>query len=267
MTTDYIQRKELSSRLRFLLLPKALRKDKNGMHSTPILKGGFELTRQESFIDGAQDIFDLLEKNNLQKSGLKRTVKSAMAVLNNAQRMIERAEQKIEQQDKCIEELEYLSTIDAMTGLLNRHGFFQAFTREIGRADRKKSQGGLLVLIEVDSLTPIRKSYGLEAGNMCLKLIGRTLKNEVRAMDEAARLGGDEFVLLFSDAEKDAALERAQRLALRLNNLSFIHEGKELMINASLGLKSFGSGDKVEEIFKQADKNLHNKNNKNGERM
>lgn len=265
MTTDYVQKKELSSRLRFLLLPKALRKDKNGHRKTPVFRGDMELTRQQSFVDGLQDIFDLLEKNEPNKDGLKRTVSSTMAILNNAQLMIERAEQKIARQNARIRELEYYSTVDKMTGLLNRRGFFQAFNRELNRVERKLSKGGLLVMIEVDSYTSIARSYGQEAGTRCLKLAGRTLKNEIRPMDAAARLSGDEFVLLLADAGKKEALERAQRLALRMNNLSFIHEGKELAVNASLGLKSFGSGDKAEDIFTQADKDLQSEKNKKKE--
>ncbi|GJL86020.1 MAG: hypothetical protein DHS20C02_17950 [Micavibrio sp.] len=266
MTTDYIQRNEAGRRLRFLLLPKALRKDKNAPNAPRLYKGGLELTRQENFVSGAQDIFDLLERGNQEKDGLKRTVSSAVNMLNNARHMIERAEKKIAQQNDHIEELKDVATTDALTGLMNRRGFFHAFIRELGRTSRGHNKGGLLILLDIDNLKNINHLYGQDAGDTCLKLVARALKNEIRAMDIGAFIGGDEFVLLFPNAEKEVALERAQKLALRLNNLSFIWSGIEISISASLGLKSYGPEDTAEDIFCQADKELH-KSKKDKEKM
>ncbi len=257
MTTDYIQRNEAGRKLRFSLLPKALRKDKNNMNAPRLYKGGLELTRQENFVNGAHDIFDLLERGHQEKDGLKRTVSSAVTVLNNARHMIERAEKKIIQQSDHIEELEGVATTDALTGLMNRRGFFHAFIRELDRTARGHNKGGLLVLLDIDNLKNINHLYDQDAGDTCLKLVARALKNEIRAMDIGAFIGGDEFVLLFPNAEKEVTLERAQKLALRLNNLSFIWQGSEICISASLGLKSYGPEDTAEDIFCQADAALH----------
>ncbi len=254
MTTNYIQQKEAGLKARFSLLPKALRKGKNGLDRPRIHKGGLELTRQENFVSGAQDIFDLLDQNRLEKDGLKRTIGTAITILGNARRMIENAERKIARQNRHIKELEEQATTDKLTGLLNRQGFFQAFARELGRTDRGHNEGGLLVLIGVDNFKAINHLHGAKASDTCLRLVANALKNEIRDMDIGARIDTDEFVLLFSNTNKDQALERAQKLALRLNNLSFIRGGTEIRVSVSLGLKSYGPGDTVYNIFQKADK-------------
>ncbi len=260
MTTDFIQQKEAGRKARFSLLPKALRKQ-----GADICKNGLELTRQENFVEGEQDIFDLLERHKLEKEGLKRSMSSAMTILNNAHLMIERAEQTIARQSGHIRKLENMATTDELTGLLNRRGFFRAFVREIARTGRGHGNGGLLILIDVNNFRSVNERYGQDAGDACLKLVARALENEVRAMDAGARLGGDEFVLLLPGAHREQTLDRAQRLGFRLNNLSFIWRGAEIRINISLGLQSYGPDDKAEDIFRQADQKLQARKRQQGD--
>ena len=145
-----------------------------------------------------------------------------------------------------------------MTALHNRRGFFQAFAQELDRCRRGLSSGGLLVLIDLDNFKAVNDTYGHAAGDACLKLVGETLCNEMRPMDTAARLGGDEFVLLFCGADKERSAARVQSLTWDLNRLSILWEGKEIAINASVGLKSYAAGDTANAIFQQADFDMYN---------
>ncbi len=251
MTSDFIQHKEAGQKSRLSLLPKALRAENSLVH-----KGGLELTQHENFVNGAHDIFDLLEKYATEKESWKRSMGNAMSVLNNARNTIDTAEKTINAQNGRIQTLADLSTKDELTGLSNRKGFFEAFVRELNRTDRGHNDGGVLILIDIDNLKAINHLYGEEAGDACLQIMAQTLACEIRAMDVGARLNDDEFVLLLSHVEKKDALDRTQKLALRLNNLSFIWHGAEICISASLGIESYRAGDKAENIFKLADKRL-----------
>lgn len=203
-------------------------------------------------------------RHAIEKDGLTRAMGAATALLNKAYMMIERSEALLLEREMRIRELEELSLTDELTGLMNRRGFFEAFRRETGRAARGVSQGGLLILLDIDNFHAVNKNYGQEAGDVALKLIAATLKNEIRAMDLAARLGSDEFVLLFADTDKTRAMERAQHLALRMNNLSFIWHGAEICISASVGLKNYGANDHADGVFRAADRHLHSNKEKKG---
>ena len=76
-------------------------------------------------------------------------------------------------------------------------------------------------------------------------------------MDIAARLGGDEFVILFSNAQRVASVDRAQKLARKLNSLTLKFEGHRIPIRASLGIETYGKGDTIKSVFDKADASMY----------
>src|SRR5690606_9610578 len=133
-------------------------------------------------------------------------------MIRSSNHLLEAANLKIAEQEERIALLEKQVTMDELTGLLNRRGFFDTFDREIDRTNRGHSQGGLLVLIDLDNFKMINDTYGHQAGDAALKLVAKTLVTESRRMDACARLGGDEFIVLLANTDRDSVLTRAQAL-------------------------------------------------------
>lgn len=226
----------------------------------------FHGVREKTAFGEVEKLKVLLERKNLENDGRARCLSAVLALLRYARKTIEDAEETIHRQERRIAILENLVTTDELTGLKNRRGFFDSFLREIDKCDRGFGAGGLLVLIDLDNFKAINDGYGHMAGDECLRLVARTLANEIRLMDVAARLGGDEFVLLLSNTSKECAAGRAQTLAWQLNHLTLPWQGHEVPVRASLGLRSYGAGDTVEKIFQDADSALYDdKRGKNGE--
>ncbi len=224
---------------------------KKGRASSPL-----ELTRNDGFLNGSQDIFDVLAHQEEGRNALERSIGSTIALLKRSSIMLQDAEETIEQQTQRIQTLEKISTVDEVSGLLNRRGFVQTFYKEVARTNRGANDGGLLVMFNLENLHVIRKKHGKGAAHMAVRLITKALENEIRDMDHAGRLLDDEFVLLFTDTSMDAALTRLQNMAMRLNKLSLIWDGVEINLNLSLGLKSFGASEKAENIFEAASNDL-----------
>jgi len=197
------------------------------------------------------------EKKRTTKDALWRLLSATMAILNHTQAELDRAHKNIDDLSRRVSNLESLAMTDELTGLKNRRGFEASFAQELDRASRSQSNGGVLVLIDLDNFKTINDTYSHLAGDACLKLVGRTLANEIRMMDTAARLGGDEFVLMLTNASKQDALSRIQMLAWQLNNLSLIWEGHEIEIRASIGVKDYKPGDLAHDIYKEADNALY----------
>ena len=200
---------------------------------------------------------DDAEARDLERDGWWRVMSAGVALIKHAHHMVEQAEKKIALQPKRIEALEQQVTLDELTGLMNRRGFFDAFLREMDRTNRGHSEGGLLVLVDLDNFKMINDTYGHLAGDAALRLVGRTLNAGSRMMDACARIGGDEFVLLLANTERSKALVRAQNLIRTLNNLSLVWYGAEIPVRASLGLKDYKAGDHPEEIFGEADVKMY----------
>ncbi len=206
---------------------------------------GVWLKQADQFLSELSNDYD----SNLENSGWRKTPSSAL--------LLKQAQNIIQQSEKRIQELERISTTDELTGIMNRRGFLRNFDREIDRVSRDKSQGGLLIMIDLDNFKMINDNYGHSAGDMALKVVASALANDIRKMDLVARMGGDEFVILFANTNRKEALERAQFIIKKLNNLSFIWHGSEVEVRASLGLREYKKGCKTHKIFSDADKNMY----------
>lgn len=198
------------------------------------------------WLNEADEVLSYLERDSKSEA----QTDAATELLRQAHNLITKSEERIA-------ELERLSATDELTGITNRRGFMRSFERELDRVSRDKSQGGLLVMIDLDNFKTINDTYGHAAGDAALKVVASTLANDIRTMDMAARMGGDEFVILFVNTTRKEALERAQFLIKKLNNLSFVWKGEEIDVRASLGLKEYKKGNKAANIFSAADANMY----------
>ena len=75
---------------------------------------------------------------------------------------------------------------DALTGVLNRAGFNEAFSREFSRA-RRYRQPLSLVLLDLDHFKNVNDGYGHPAGDKVLEGTARLLETRVRESDLVAR--------------------------------------------------------------------------------
>jgi diguanylate cyclase (GGDEF)-like protein len=107
------------------------------------------------------------------------------------------------------EELAAISTIDELTGLLNRRGFHLVAQQQL-ESLRREGRTGELLFIDIDGLKAVNDQAGHEAGDALIQLVAHGLTLASRDADVVARLGGDEFVILASS--------RASGLADRLRS-------------------------------------------------
>jgi len=108
-------------------------------------------------------------------------------------------------------QIKRLATIDAVTGLSNRHVFEQTLTAEVERAQRNNSHVSLIIF-DIDSFKEYNDKWGHPAGDARLKAMGDMIKKCLRKYDIAARYGGDEFAIILSNADEQEALAFAKRL-------------------------------------------------------
>ena len=208
-----------------------------------------ELTRDQSFLDGQHDIFDLLSQENIQARDIVQNPKETYSLLKRAQIAMKRAEQTIRIQKDQLQNSDKDTTTDVLTGLSNHKGFIEALQRDVSRTNRGLSSGGLLIMFNLENYNTILNQHGEKAIDKTLKLLAKAFENEIRDMDLVGRIDQDEFALLFTDTTMEQALNRLQNMAIRLNRLSLIWDNSEIRINLSLGLKSYQHGDKAANIF------------------
>jgi diguanylate cyclase (GGDEF)-like protein/PAS domain S-box-containing protein len=150
------------------------------------------------------------------------------------------------------------SVRDALTGLYNRRYLEEMLEREVRRAGRAQQSLGIL-MIDLDHFKTFNDSYGHEAGDAVLRETGASLTKGIRAEDFVCRFGGEEFVVILPTADLESALARAERLRLKMRELTIVHQGKSMgMITISVGVAAFPQhGTSPKELMAAADAALY----------
>ena len=100
---------------------------------------------------------------------------------------------------------------DLLTTVLNRRGFYQGIRLEIERA-RRNGEPLTIVCIDLDGFKNINDRFGHDSGDLVLREVASTLRENLRVTDWVARLGGDEFALLLPGLADDSAATFLQKM-------------------------------------------------------
>lgn len=149
--------------------------------------------------------------------------------------------------------LDALATLDGLTGIANRRTFQARLELECARATRYQLPMGLL-LLDVDHFKSLNDTFGHQAGDDILKILGRILASTPRNTDLAARFGGEEFALILVNTNRIDAEAAAERLRARIEAELWPHRA----VTVSIGVASIQSDTaSAVELIEQADKALY----------
>ena len=87
------------------------------------------------------------------------------------------------------------ATIDPLTGIPNRRGFYERAERVVARSQLERIPLTLL-LFDLDNFKNINDRFGHRTGDNVLLLFSHCAKETLRPLDLIGRMGGDEFVAL-----------------------------------------------------------------------
>jgi len=148
---------------------------------------------------------------------------------------------------------------DELTGLPNNRAFRETIDREASRAERFDHELSLIIL-DVDNFKSVNDTHGHLQGDEVLRLIGKLLLEEPRAVDEPARYGGEEFVVALPETGTDGAIEIAERIRVRLEaeEIPLLDGSGVLKVTASFGTAMLPlSAGTVRQLFAAADDALY----------
>jgi diguanylate cyclase (GGDEF)-like protein len=142
---------------------------------------------------------------------------------------------------------------DSLTGLASRALFMERLEQDLARSARQQTLLAVL-FVDLDRFKMVNDSLGHAAGDALLIGVAERLRSCLRVTDAAARFGGDEFAVVLHDP---GHAEQAITIARRINEVlqqPFLIQGKEVFVNASIGIAfntdGTGSG---EELMRNAD--------------
>ncbi len=171
--------------------------------------------------------------------------------------IIEKKKLESELKGKDIE-LERLSITDNLTGLYNRRYLYTELEREMDRA-RRQNYPLSMILFDIDKFKRYNDTYGHQEGDDVLKKVGKLLPEHIRHnVDSGYRYGGEEFVVVMPQADKETALDIAERIRMAFEDCNFnlkTSSGKSTKkrLTVSIGIEELKTGFDTKQFIANAD--------------
>ncbi len=161
-----------------------------------------------------------------------------------------RADDELERRQQ---ELAFMATHDALTGLPNRTLIVDRLEQMLVRARHSQTPVAAL-FIDLDNFKTINDTLGHAAGDELLQAVAARLDGVVRDVDALGRLGGDEFVVVAAELSLLAGPELIAERLLRALREPFELQSADtpLSVTASIGIAA-GERTSAGELLRDAD--------------
>jgi diguanylate cyclase (GGDEF)-like protein len=148
----------------------------------------------------------------------------------------------------------HLATVDSLTGLLNRHAFFDQ-----AQALRKRPAGAArmaLLMLDLDHFKRINDRYGHATGDEALRMFAHTVRTTLAGRHIVGRLGGEEFALALA-GPLDEALHVAEELRAAVATLLLPTSDAPCAVTVSIGVAALHANETLTAGLARADQALY----------
>ncbi len=114
-----------------------------------------------------------------------------------------------------------------------------------------------MLFADLDRFKLVNDRYGHHVGDEALKVVARTLADNIRYGDEVIRWGGEEFVILLADSDAVTLATTAERFRMLITRTRVLTERQHVPLSISLGGTIVAPGDSAEVIIRRADALLY----------
>jgi len=140
---------------------------------------------------------------------------------------------------QVFEAVERRATLDALTGVANRHTLDETL-EIVWMVALKQAAPVSILLIDVDYFKRFNDCYGHVAGDECLRTAAQAIQSGVcREQDLLARYGGEEFLMILPSTPPDQALLLAEAVRHAVEDIAIPHrESPHRLVTVSVGCAS-----------------------------
>lgn len=146
------------------------------------------------------------------------------------------------------------ASLDALTGLPNRRTIMEYLRDRIEQVSIGNPCA--VLLIDIDYFKSINDTLGHQAGDRCLRAVGRIIAANIRHVDRAGRIGGEEFVILMPDTTSEMARLVGERLRAAIAGADIRYASGD-PLTASIGVAVAAISDTVDSLLARADRALY----------
>lgn len=158
-------------------------------------------------------------------------------------------------------EVQAMAITDSLTGLFNRRHFYNLAEQEFKRAVRYQHPLSL-ILADIDFFKKINDTYSHSTGDEVLISVSTCIKQVIRGSDILGRFGGEEFIILLPETDLEKGINLAERVRIKVSELTTVMKGEEIKVTLSLGISSLEPGiTSVEDLIRLSDEALYKAKN------
>ena len=148
--------------------------------------------------------------------------------------------------------LDYLASVDPLTGMMNRRIFLEVADKYLHQAHRQEEQFYFLML-DIDHFKHINDTYGHKEGDNVLINYSKAIKGVLRENDLFGRLGGEEFGVVVLEKKEEDALHVAEKIRALVESQVHTVDDKQLKVTMSIGVAVAYKVWTLEEVMHHAD--------------
>ena len=153
--------------------------------------------------------------------------------------------------------LQEMASHDPLTQVLNARAYYAACEQQITQSQRS-GQPFSVLFVDLDHFKAINDTHGHAAGDEVLRVVARTLGEQLRRSDLLGRIGGEEFSVFLPDTPLAGALQVAENLRHAVQQCQPRVSTATLSITASIGVASRNGGQQsMQAIQQRADEAMY----------
>jgi diguanylate cyclase (GGDEF)-like protein len=138
-------------------------------------------------------------------------------------------------------EMKKISTLDTLTGLLNRQPFFTSL-ESLYHLMVRNNASLALVHIDIDDFRQINKTCGFNAGDWVIHTLSKMIVQTCRKSDLIGRVGGEEFLLGLPNTGRVGALVVAEKIRIQLAERPMRFGSHDIKVTISAGVSAMEAG-------------------------
>ena len=151
------------------------------------------------------------------------------------------------------------SSVDPLTGVINRRGFDQRITACLRAQESRQGECSVL-FIDIDNFKKINDEHGHSVGDRILLAVAQVLKGKTRGDDIVSRFGGEEFVVVLPSTPIDKAHIVAENIRQNVERITLLsaRENKTIgSVTVSIGIDVHKPGQPWQKTIERADKAMY----------